>query len=88
MVARGSSFVITILSFFFAYACLGSSAKLLRKHKARAAGALVVSKTPGNGQYSTVQAAVNALPNDGSEQTVFIKAGVLSSSRACTSLIG
>ncbi|KAJ3997148.1 putative pectin methylesterase, partial [Lentinula boryana] len=40
-------------------------------------GALVVSKSPSSGQYSTVQAAVNALPDDGSEQTIFIETGTL-----------
>ncbi|KIK62575.1 carbohydrate esterase family 8 protein [Collybiopsis luxurians FD-317 M1] len=42
------------------------------------AGAIVVSKTPASGQFSTVQAAVNSLPDDDSEQTIFINAGTYS----------
>ncbi|KAJ4480103.1 putative pectin methylesterase, partial [Lentinula aciculospora] len=42
------------------------------------AGALVVSKSPSSGQFSTVQAAVDALPDDGSEQTIFIETGTYS----------
>ncbi|KAJ7230263.1 putative pectin methylesterase [Mycena pura] len=39
------------------------------------AGAVVVSKTPASGQFSTVQAAVNSLPNDSSARTIFISPG-------------
>ncbi|KAF7304879.1 Pectinesterase [Mycena kentingensis (nom. inval.)] len=39
------------------------------------AGAVVVSKTPASGQFSTVQAAVNSLPNDSSSRTIFIFPG-------------
>ncbi|KAF5392252.1 hypothetical protein D9757_001532 [Collybiopsis confluens] len=42
------------------------------------AGAIVVSKTPASGQFSTIQAAVNSLPNDGSTQTIFINPGTYS----------
>jgi pectinesterase len=39
-------------------------------------GSLVVrAGTSNSGEYSSVQAAVNALPNDGSEQSIFIYPG-------------
>lgn len=58
---------------------LPSTSSQLSKRTARTtapAGALVVSKSPASGQYSTVQAAVDALPDDGSTQVIFIETGV------------
>ncbi|KAF8824862.1 hypothetical protein HHX47_DHR7000050 [Lentinula edodes] len=57
---------------------LSTSSSQLSKRTARTtapAGALVVSKSPASGQYSTVQAAVDALPDDGSTQVIFIETG-------------
>lgn len=56
----------------------------LRKRTARTSapvGALVVNQTPANGQFSSVSAAVAALPDDGSAQTIFIEAGMSSPAR-------
>lgn len=36
----------------------------------------MVSQTPASGQFSSVSAAVAALPDDGSAQTIFIEAGM------------
>ncbi|KAJ3754828.1 putative pectin methylesterase [Lentinula raphanica] len=87
MAARRPSFIL-ILAVLFACGALLTSHSVeakpvqpktaLRKRTARntaPAGALVVSKSPSSGQFSTVQAAVNALPDDGSEQTIFIESG-------------
>lgn len=71
------NFLVTFVSVILLTAfCI--DAKPLRKRTARTtapAGALVVSTKPASGQFSTLQAAVNALPNDGSAQTIFIEAG-------------
>ncbi|KAF9025925.1 pectin lyase fold/virulence factor [Rhodocollybia butyracea] len=75
MIAHRS--LVTFVSFLlFAAFCV--DAKPLRKRTARTtapAGALVVSTNPTNGQFSSLQDAVNALPSDGSTQTIFIEAG-------------
>ncbi|KAF5376573.1 hypothetical protein D9757_008268 [Collybiopsis confluens] len=76
---------IHILYLLCAYAFLGSAAipvgAPLEKRASRLtppAGAVVVSKTPSSGQFSTIQAAVNSLPNDSSARTIFINAGTYS----------
>ncbi|KAE9408329.1 pectin lyase-like protein [Gymnopus androsaceus JB14] len=86
MVAR-SSYLITLLTVFVAYSLLLVASvdanpvapkASLRKRTARTtapAGALVVSTTPASGQFSTISAAIAALPDDGSAQTIFIEAG-------------
>ncbi|KAE9395821.1 carbohydrate esterase family 8 protein [Gymnopus androsaceus JB14] len=86
MVFRSFSFV-ALLAFCVAYGLLLTNSVYanpvaprasLRKRTARAtppAGALVVSTNPASGQFSSVTAAINALPNDGSAQTIFIEAG-------------
>jgi pectinesterase len=89
------SFLTTFVSFLL-LAAFGVDAKPLRKRTARTtapAGALVVSTTPASGQFSSLQDAVNALPNDGSAQTIFIEAGtyeeqVLIASTAMLTIMG
>lgn len=39
------------------------------------AGAVVVKNPAASGQFSTIQAAVNSLPNDSSARTIFIFPG-------------
>ncbi|KAE9408331.1 pectin lyase-like protein [Gymnopus androsaceus JB14] len=83
---RSGSFFIVLFSSFCllcSYVFLGSFASPIELQRRTSrltppAGALVVSKTPASGQFSTVQAAVNALPNDGSAQTIFINPGTYS----------
>jgi len=72
-----SSFWI-VCTYLFLYSSASPLGQDLQKRTSRLtppAGALVVSKTPASGQFSTVQAAVNAVPNDGAAHTIFINAG-------------
>ncbi|KAF5392246.1 hypothetical protein D9757_001534 [Collybiopsis confluens] len=69
-----------VLSVFATFLC-ASAIPIVEKRDSRLtppAGAVVVSKTPASGQFSTIQAAVNSLPNDSSARTIFINAGTYS----------
>ncbi|KAJ6461184.1 carbohydrate esterase family 8 protein [Mycena vitilis] len=63
------------------FAAVLSDASPLEKRASRTtppAGAVVVQNPAASGQFSTVQAAINALPNDSTAQTIFIFPGTYS----------
>jgi len=89
MVVRrsGPSFIALLSSSWILCACvsiytlaspLGQGLQKRTSRLTPPAGAIVVSQTPASGQFSTIQAAVNALPDDDSAQTIFINAGTYS----------
>ncbi|KAJ7247342.1 carbohydrate esterase family 8 protein [Mycena rebaudengoi] len=78
MAPKLSSFVLLFTVFS---ALLSALATPLEKRASRTtppAGAVVVKNPAASGQFSTVQAAINSLPNDSSSRTIFIFPGTYS----------
>jgi len=74
-------FIPSFLLFGFFAALLTTHASPLEKRASRTtppAGAVVVQNPAASGQFSTVQAAVDSLPNDSSARTIFIFPGTYS----------
>ncbi|KAJ7821374.1 carbohydrate esterase family 8 protein [Mycena olivaceomarginata] len=70
-------------------ALLVTQASPLEKRASRTtppAGAVVVKNPAASGQFSTVQAAINSLPNDSSARTIFIFPGTYSEQVSITRL--
>ncbi|EOD44198.1 putative pectinesterase family protein [Neofusicoccum parvum UCRNP2] len=53
----------------------GTSTASSTSAAATATNTLIVSKTPAVGEYGNVTAAIAALPNDGKEYTIYVRAG-------------
>ncbi|GLB38093.1 hypothetical protein LshimejAT787_0411440 [Lyophyllum shimeji] len=76
--ARRSS-PLLVLFFVFLATLLGANARAIEKRASSTSppsGAIVVRQSgTQSGEFSTVQAAVNSLPNDSSARTIFIYPG-------------